>query len=168
MMKESNKQKQFSKFSDLSEQSRSTIAAVINPLAADCFALYIKTKNFHWHLSGSHFRDYHLLFDEHADQLLDMVDVLAERVRKLGGKTLRSIAHIKQLQRIQDAEDSDFSALQMVRTLLHDNQTFITHMRQAHKVCSENNDVATTSILENYIDEGEKRIWFLYETQVDS
>lgn len=167
-MKQSNKQKQFAKFSDLSEQSRDMITSVINPLAADCFALYVKTKNFHWHLSGSHFRDYHLLFDEQADQLLDMVDVLAERVRKLGGTTLRSIGHIKQLQRVQDAEDCDHTALHMVRSLLHDNQTFITRMRQAHKVCSENNDVATTSILENYIDEGERRIWFLYETQADS
>lgn len=149
--------------SDLSETGRQDISANINPLAADAFALYVKTKNFHWHVSGPHFRDYHLLFDEQADQIFQMVDVLTERVRKLGGTTIRSISHISRLQTIVDDNDNFVEPEEMARRLMQDNKDFVAHMRAAHKVCEKYNDIATTSILEVFIDETERRTWFLFE-----
>ncbi|MBN9286350.1 MAG: DNA starvation/stationary phase protection protein [Gammaproteobacteria bacterium 39-13] len=150
---------------DLGNEAASHIAKVVNPLIADAFSLFVKTKNFHWHLAGSHYRDYHLLFDEQASQIFDMVDVLAERVRKLGGTTIRSIGHIERLKAVQDDDDEFVEAKEMVRRLMDDNKSFASKMREAHKVCSKYNDVATTSILENFIDETEKRTWFLFSTQ---
>ena len=149
---------------DLDEKGRQKIAASLNPLVADAFALYIKAKNFHWHVSGSHFRDYHLLFDEQADQIFAMIDPLAERVRKLGGTTIRSTGEVARLQRVKD-DHGDFPGSQeMLQHLLHDNKSYARHLREAHKVCEEYNDVATCSILEIFLDETERRIWFLFET----
>jgi starvation-inducible DNA-binding protein len=148
---------------DLSTENVASITAALNPLVADAFALYLKTKNFHWHVSGSHFRDYHLMLDEQGDQIFAMTDVLAERVRKIGGTTLRSIGHVNKLKRITD-NDADFVApVDMLRELMEDNKAFTVSMREAHEVASDNNDVATTSILEVFIDETEKRTWFLFE-----
>lgn len=149
---------------DLTGKAKEAIPAAVNPLVADAFALYVKTKNYHWHMSGSHYRDYHLLLDEQSDQIFAMIDVLAERVRKVGGLTIRSIDHIKSLQHIQDDNETFVKPQEMLKRLMDDNKLFAGYLRSAHKVCSENNDVATTSILENYIDETERRIWFLYET----
>jgi starvation-inducible DNA-binding protein len=148
---------------DLSPANVSAITSAINPLVADAFALYVKTKNFHWHVSGPHFRDYHLLLDDQGDQIFAMTDELAERVRKIGGTTLRSIGHIAKLQRVTD-NDADFVApADMLRELMEDNKAFTASMRDAHEIASKNNDVATTSLLENFIDETEKRTWFLFE-----
>jgi|ERR1700733_10314641 len=149
---------------DLKERSCQAITAAINPLVADAFALYIKSKNFHWHLSGTHFRDYHLLFDEQADQIFAMIDPLAERIRKLGGTTLRSIGHISRLQNIKDDDQAFLEPEEMLQQLMHDNKEYAARMRAAHQVCEEGNDVATCSILEIYIDETERRTWFLFET----
>ena len=149
---------------DLNEKSRQEIAEHINPLIADAFSLYVKTKNFHWHLSGSHFRDYHLLFDEQADQIFAMIDILAERVRKLGGTTIRSIGHIARLQKVQDNDENFLEPEKMLQFLMKDNQEYTARMRAAHKVCEEHEDIATTSILEIFIDETERRTWFLFET----
>ena len=149
---------------DLSSKARQEVPIVINPLVADAFALFIKTKNFHWHMSGSHYRDYHLLLDEQADQIFAMIDVLAERVRKLGGLTIHSIDQIQSLQRIKDDNETSLQPKEMLKRLLDDNKELAAHMRSAHKVCDENNDVATASILEVYIDETERRTWFLFET----
>jgi len=148
---------------DLSPEAAKAVAAVLNPLLADAFALYLKTKNFHWHVSGPHFRDYHLLLDDQGEQIFAMTDVLAERVRKIGGTTLRSIGQIARLQRIQDNEEEFVAPVDMLRELMEDNKAFTASMRVAHDVASENNDVATTSLLENFIDETEKRTWFLFE-----
>lgn len=153
--------------SNLSAKACDAIAKAINPLVADAFALYVKTKNFHWHMSGPHYRDYHLLFDEQADQIFEMIDVLAERVRKLGRLTIHSIKQISQLQTLSDDNDLFVEANEMVRRLCEDNKNFSACMRAAHKVCEDNNDVATTSILEVFIDETERRTWFLYETYVE-
>jgi starvation-inducible DNA-binding protein len=140
------------------------IVEALNPLVADAFALYVKTKNFHWHLASSHFRDYHLLFDEHADQIFATIDPIAERVRKIGGTTIRSISHIAQLQSVKD-DNSDFvSPLDMVRELMQDNRNMATNMRKAHEVCDDHKDVATASLLEVFIDETERRVWFLNAT----
>ncbi len=147
----------------LGEQARDAITAAVNPLVADAFALYVKTKNFHWHLSGSHFRDYHLLFDEQADQIFATIDVLAERVRKLGGITVHSIGHIAQLQTIEDDNDPFVDPRDMLSRLLEDNKNMADNLRAAHKVCEDHNDIATTSILEIFIDETERRSWFLFE-----
>ncbi len=151
---------------DLKSDERQKVAAVINPLVADAFALYVKTKNFHWHVSGSHYRDYHLLLDEQADQIFAMIDVLAERVRKLGGTTIRSISHISELQTIKDDNNAFVEPKEMIRRLMNDNKEYAAHMRAAHEVCDENGDVATASILEVFIDETERRTWFLFETQL--
>jgi starvation-inducible DNA-binding protein len=148
---------------DLPAEAVSAVTGAINPVLADAFALYLKTKNFHWHVSGPHFRDYHLLLDEHGDQIFAMTDELAERARKIGGTTLRSIGHIARLQRIRDNDQEFVSATEMLRELMEDNKALTVSMRQAHEVAAENNDVATTSILENFIDETEKRTWFLFE-----
>jgi starvation-inducible DNA-binding protein len=152
---------------DLGEKARKAITQSINQLVADSFALYIKTKNFHWHVSGRHYRDYHLLLDEQADQIFAMIDVLAERVRKLGGTTIRSIGSIARLKEIADDDDEFVLPLNMIRRLLKDNQHFAAKIREAHQVCDQYADVATASILEVYLDETERRIWFLFETQTD-
>jgi starvation-inducible DNA-binding protein len=148
---------------DLGHDAVSAVSAAINPVLADVFALYLKTKNFHWHVSGPHFRDYHLLLDEQAEQIFAATDELAERVRKIGGTTLRSIGHVAQLQRVKD-NDAEFVAPQaMLRELMADNRTLATNMREAHEVAETRNDVATTSLLENFIDQAERRAWFLFE-----
>jgi len=152
---------------DLGDKARNVIEKCINPLVADAFALFVKTKNFHWHLSGSHYRDYHLLFDEQASQIFAMIDVLAERVRKLGGTTIRSVSQIQKLQNVKDDDDNFVPARDMVRRLMLDNKELAARMRAAHEVCDHHNDVATASFLEVFIDETERRTWFLYETQVD-
>ncbi len=148
---------------DLTAEAANAVTAVLNPLVADAFALYLKTKNFHWHVSGPHFRDYHLLLDDQGDQIFAMTDVLAERVRSIGGTTLRSIGQIAKLQRVKDNEQDFVPALDMLRELMEDNKAFTANMRAAHEVASESNDSATTSLLENFIDETEKRTWFLFE-----
>src|SRR6476660_1563973 len=139
------------------------IAGALNALLADTFALYVKTKNFHWHVSGPHFRDYHLLFDEHADQIFATTDVLAERVRKLGGTTLRSIGDITRHQRLSDNDAAYVDPQDMLAELREDNQRVITALRETHDLCDEHNDVATASFLETFIDDAERRVWFLYE-----
>ncbi|HVN40560.1 MAG TPA: DNA starvation/stationary phase protection protein [Myxococcota bacterium] len=149
--------------SDLGAQATKDISAALNLLLADYFALYLKTKNFHWHVSGPHFRDYHLLLDEHADQIYATTDPIAERVRKLGGTTLRSIGQIGRLQRVLD-NDADYVTPQdMLAELRDDHQQLATRLREAHAVCEEHNDVATTSLIEVWIDEAERRLWFLFE-----
>lgn len=148
---------------DLSADATSAVTEVLNPLVADAFALYVKTKNFHWHVTGPHFRDYHLLLDEQGDQIFAMTDMLAERVRKIGGNTLRSIGHITKLKRIADNDAEFVPASDMLRELMEDNKSFTANMREAHDVASRHNDVATTSLLETFIDETEKRTWFLFE-----
>jgi starvation-inducible DNA-binding protein len=148
---------------DLGANATKDIAGAVNALLADTFALYLKTKNFHWHMSGPHFRDYHLLLDEHGDQIFAMTDVLAERVRKIGGNTLHSIGDIARHQRIADNDAPYVDPQDMLAELCDDNQRFVSSMRETHDVCEEHGDVATTSILETYIDEAERRAWFLYE-----
>ena len=148
---------------DLSEQAVREISAALNALLADTFALHVKTKNFHWHVTGPHFRDYHLLFDEQAAQLANSIDQLAERVRKVGGTTIRSIGHIAKLQRVED-NDADFvPARDMLLELMGDNKAQIKNLRKAHQLADEHEDVATASLLEVFIDEAEKRCWFLFE-----
>ena len=164
IMIQSNIPKKLETPNELGKKAREALSESINPLIADAFALYVKTKNFHWHVAGSHYRDYHLLLDEQADQIFAMIDPLAERVRKVGGVTIRSIEHIKTLQRIQDDNDAFVKATDMLHRLMEDNKKLVVEMRETHKICDEYNDVATASILENYIDETERRIWFLYET----
>ena len=148
---------------DLGGQASKDISAALNLLLADVFALYLKTKNFHWHVSGPHFRDYHLLLDEQADQLYAITDLIAERVRKLGSTTLRSIGQISRLQRVKDNDADYVTASDMLAELRDDNQQLVARMRQAHVVCEEHNDVATASLIEVWIDEAERRVWFLYE-----
>ena len=148
---------------DLKPQEAQRITEALNPLIADAFALYVKTKNFHWHLSGSHFRDYHLLFDEHADQIFASIDILAERVRRVGGTTIRSVSHVSQLQTIQDDNEEFVSSGDMVRRLMEDNAHICVNQRAAHEVCEQCRDVATASQLEVIIDETERRKWFLFE-----
>jgi starvation-inducible DNA-binding protein len=153
---------------DLSREAVREISAALNGLLADTFALYLKTKNFHWHVSGPHFRDYHLLLDEQAEQLDNSIDILAERVRKVGGTTIRSIGHIAKLQRVEDNDADYVSAIDMLCELMSDNKAQIRHMREAHKIADEHEDVATTSLLEVFIDEAEKRCWFLFEASRDA
>ncbi|TMH46083.1 MAG: DNA starvation/stationary phase protection protein [Betaproteobacteria bacterium] len=149
--------------SDLGAEATKDVASALNVLVADLFALYVKTKNFHWHISGPHFRDYHLLLDEQADQIFAITDTVAERVRKLGGTTLHSIGHIAKLQRVKD-NDADFVSPQdMLAELRDDNLRLISQMRETHSVCDERRDVATASLLEVWIDEAERRVWFLFE-----
>lgn len=147
----------------LGANARKDIAGALNALLADTFALYIKTKNFHWHVSGPHFRDYHLLLDDQATQIYATADPIAERVRKLGGTTIRSIGHISSLQRLLDNDAEFVTPLDMLAELRDDNQQVVAHMRAAHGVCDEHGDVATASLLEVWIDEAEQRIWFLFE-----
>jgi starvation-inducible DNA-binding protein len=148
---------------DLSPEAVREVAAALNGLLADTFALYLKTKNFHWHVSGPHFRDYHLLLDEQAGQLENSIDILAERVRRIGGTTIRSIGHVARLQRIKDNDKNYVPAIDMLFELMHDNKAQIRHMRTAHELADKHEDVATASFLEVFIDEAEKRCWFLFE-----
>ena len=148
---------------DLSEEAVKEISEALNGLLADTFALYLKTKNFHWHVSGPHFRDYHLLLDEQAAQIEKSIDMLAERVRKIGGTTIRSIGHIAKLQRVKDNDEDFVTPGEMLRELMADNKAHIENMRKAHKLADDHEDVATASLLEVFIDEAEKRCWFLFE-----
>jgi starvation-inducible DNA-binding protein len=148
---------------DLGANAVKDISATINRLLADAFALYLKTKNFHWHMSGPHFRDYHLLLDEQSEQIFATTDPLAERVRKIGGNTLRSIGDIGRHQKIEDNDAEYVTPEDMLAELAEDNRTMAKAMREAHGICDEHEDVATASLLENYIDETERRAWFLYE-----
>src|SRR5881296_2513808 len=148
---------------DLKPNAVRDLAGALNILLADMFGLYMKTKNFHWHVSGPHFRDYHLLLDEQADQIYAITDPVAERVRKLGGTTLRSIGQIGRSQRILDNEADYVSPLDMLAELREDNMRLAAHMRETHVVCDEHGDVATASLLEVWIDEAERRVWFLFE-----
>ncbi len=153
---------------DLASKATPRLQGSLNALLADIFALYMKTKNFHWHMSGPHFRDYHLMLDEQATQIYAVVDDLAERVRKIGGTTLRSIGHIARLQRVLD-NDADFVEPQsMLAELRDDNRELVVRMREAHELTDELKDVVTTSLLENWIDEAERRAWFLFETTRDT
>ncbi len=147
----------------LGEEAAQDIGSALNALCADVFALYLKTKNFHWHVSGPHFRDYHLLLDEQATQIYAMSDPIAERARKLGATTLRSIGHIARLQRVEDNDAEYVSPQDMLAELREDNQRLAERMRATHGVCDEHGDVATASLLENWIDEAEQRAWFLFE-----
>jgi starvation-inducible DNA-binding protein len=149
---------------DLTQAATKDIAAAMNAILADVFALYVKTKNFHWHMSGPHFRDYHLLLDEHADQLFAMTDPIAERVRKIGGLTLTSIGRIARTQRVLDNDAEYVEPLDMLAELAEDNRTLAARLREAHNVCDEHRDVATASLIEVWIDETERRAWFLFET----
>ena len=148
---------------DITPKAVADIAGALNALLADVFALYLKTKNFHWHMSGPHFRDYHLLLDDHGDQLFAMTDEIAERVRKIGGTTLRSIGHIARLQRIPDNDAEYVTPADMLSELREDEKALVSSMRAVHTVCDEAGDVATASLLENWIDQGERRVWFLFE-----
>jgi starvation-inducible DNA-binding protein len=148
---------------DLGENAVKDISGAINRLLADAFALYLKTKNFHWHMTGPHFRDYHLLLDEQGEQIFATTDDLAERVRKIGGNTLRSIGDISRHQTLEDNDAEYVTPEDMLAELRQDNQSMARAMREAHGLCDEHGDVATASLLENYIDETERRAWFLYE-----
>jgi starvation-inducible DNA-binding protein len=148
---------------DLSDEAVRDISAALNAVLADSFALYLKTKNFHWHVSGPHFRDYHLLLDEQGEQIFATTDDLAERVRKIGGTTLRSIGHIAKLQRIADNDQKFVPPLDMLRELMNDNKAVVKAMREAHETADKHEDVATASLLETFIDAAERRTWFLFE-----
>jgi starvation-inducible DNA-binding protein len=148
---------------DLKPAATRDVSGAMNAILADVFALYLKTKNFHWHMSGPHFRDYHLLLDEQADQLFAMTDPIAERVRKLGGLTIRSIGQIARLQRVEDNDAEYVEPLDMLAELREDNKTLAATLREAHNVCDEHRDVGTASLIEVWIDETERRTWFLFE-----
>jgi starvation-inducible DNA-binding protein len=148
---------------DLHPKATRDISGALNAILADVFALYLKTKNFHWHMSGPHFRDYHLLLDDQGEQIFDMTDPLAERVRKIGGVTLRSIGQISKLQRISDNDADYVDPLDMLAELREDNKTLTVRLREAHEVCDEHGDIASASLIENWIDETERRTWFLFE-----
>jgi starvation-inducible DNA-binding protein len=150
--------------SDIEPKAVEGISGALNALLADVFSLYLKTKNFHWHMSGPHFRDYHLLLDEHADQIFAMTDEIAERVRKVGGTTIRSIGHISRLQRIADNDADYVTADDMLAELREDEKALILSMRGVHTLCDDAGDVATASLLENWIDQAQRRSWFLFET----
>ncbi len=148
---------------DLTRSASKDISGAMNAILADVFALYLKTKNFHWHMSGPHFRDYHLLLDEQAEQLFAMTDPIAERIRKIGGLTLRSIGHISRIQRVLDNDAEYVEPLDMIAELADDNKAMAARLREAHNVCDEHRDVATASLIEVWIDETERRTWFLSE-----
>ncbi|WP_082450711.1 MULTISPECIES: Dps family protein [Pseudomonas] len=150
--------------SDLSKNATRDLSAALNRLLADVFALYLKTKNFHWHVSGPHFRDYHLLLDDHATEIFAMTDAIAERNRKIGGNTIRSIGHIARLKRILDNDAEFVQPLDMLAELQEDNKSLTSYMREVHGLCDEYHDIATASLIENWIDETEQRTWFLFET----
>jgi len=147
----------------LSEEAVQGISQALVPLLSDVFALYLKTKNFHWHMSGSHFRDYHLMLDDQGEQIFAMTDAIAERARKLGGTTVRSIGQISRSQRIADNDAEYVKPLDMLAELRNDNASLTQNMRDVHSLCDEAGDVATAGLLENWIDESEKRTWFLFE-----
>ena len=149
---------------NLGSEAVAEISGSLRELLADVFVLYLKTKNFHWHMSGPHFRDYHLLLDEHADQIFAMTDDIAERARKIGGTTLRSIGDVARHQRLKDNDKEGLSPREMLTELHADNQQLTGSLRAVHGICEEHNDVATTSLIENWIDETERRTWFLWET----
>jgi starvation-inducible DNA-binding protein len=148
---------------DLKSAGTRDIAAALNGILADVFALYLKTKNFHWHMSGPHFRDYHIMLDEQSDQIYMMSDPIAERIRKLGGTTLRSIGHIARTQRILDNDADYVEPSDMLAELREDNKTMAARLREAHDVCDEHRDIASASLIEVWIDETERRTWFLFE-----
>ncbi len=149
--------------SDITRAATKDITGAMNAILADVFAMYIKTKNFHWHMSGPHFRDYHLLLDEQADQIYAMADPIAERIRKLGGTTLRSIGHIARTQRVLDNDADYVEPLDMLAELRDDNKTLAARLREAHNVVDDHHDIATASLIEVWIDETERRTWFLFE-----
>jgi starvation-inducible DNA-binding protein len=148
---------------DLKSNAVKELSGALNTLLADMFALYLKTKNFHWHVSGPHFRDYHLLLDEQADQIFATTDDIAERVRKIGGTTLRSIGEVGRLQRVLDNDADYVTPADMLAELRDDNKQLVVNLRETHGLCDEQGDVATASLLENWIDEAERRVWFLFE-----
>jgi starvation-inducible DNA-binding protein len=149
--------------SDLKPNAVRDLSGALNILLADMFALYLKTKNFHWHMSGPHFRDYHLLLDEHGDQIFATTDAIAERVRKIGGTTLHSIGHVARLQRVEDNDSEFVTPKDMLAELRDDNKLLAANLRETHGLCEEHEDVATASLLEVWIDEAERRTWFLFE-----
>jgi starvation-inducible DNA-binding protein len=155
--------RQLATTTDLKPEDVRGVTETVNPLIADSFALYVKTKNFHWHLAGSRFRDYHLLFDEQAAAILDSIDTLAERVRKLGGLTIRSIGHIARLQTVQDDNDEFVPTSEMINRLLADNRKMAEAQREAIEVCDDHDDTPTGNILQEILDQTERRIWFLFE-----
>ena len=148
---------------DLPQAAVDKISASLNVLLADAFALYVKTKNFHWHVSGRHFRDYHLMLDEQGEAIFAQIDELAERIRKIGGTTMRSIGHVAKLKTIADNDETYVPPREMLRELMEDNKKTVVNMRKAHEIADKYNDSATTSILENFIDQAERRTWFLFE-----
>jgi starvation-inducible DNA-binding protein len=149
---------------DLPNEASRAVTTALNEILADTFVLYVKTKNFHWHVSGPHFRDYHLMFDEQSEQILATVDEIGERVRKIGGTTLRSIGHISKLTTLAENNAEFVEPQDMLAELIRDHQKFVVSMRKAHKIADDNDDVATASLLETWIDGAEKRLWFLFET----
>jgi starvation-inducible DNA-binding protein len=149
---------------DLTRAATKEVSGAMHAILADVLALYLKTKNFHWHMSGPHFRDYHLLLDEQAEQIFAMTDPIAERVRKIGGLTLRSIGHVSRLQRISDNDAEFVEPSDMLAELREDNKTLAANLREAHNVCEEHRDLATASLIEAWIDETERRTWFLFES----
>jgi starvation-inducible DNA-binding protein len=149
--------------SDLEKGATDDIASALNAILADVFAMYLKTKNFHWHMSGPHFRDYHLMLDEQSDQIYAMTDPIAERIRKLGGTTLRSIGHIARSQRVVDNDADYVKPLDMLAELCADNKTLAARLRETHDLCDEHHDIASASLIEVWIDETERRTWFLFE-----
>lgn len=155
--------KQLATLTDLGKSDVEAIVAAVNPLVADAFALYVKTKNFHWHLSGSHFRDFHLLFDEHAEQIFTSIDVLAERIRRIGGTTIRSISHIAQLQSVADDNEEYVPAGEMIKRLLADEMHMAEMQHHAIEVCDEHHDSVTSNALQEILDLTERRKWFLFE-----
>jgi starvation-inducible DNA-binding protein len=161
--KPSSTSSQLATVTDLSQQEARAITEAVNPLIADAFALYVKTKNFHWHLYGPHFRDYHVLFDEHAEAILESIDVMAERVRRVGGTTIKSIGHISQLQTIRDDDEALVPANVMVRRLMDDNAHIAEKLRGVIAVCDKNRDSATSNNLQEILDATERRKWFLFE-----
>jgi starvation-inducible DNA-binding protein len=148
---------------DLTSDAVRDISAKLNVVLSDVFALYLKTKNFHWHVSGPHFRDYHLLLDEQGEQIFAITDDIAERIRKIGGLTLRSIGQIARLQTLKDNDEEFVPPLDMLRELMNDNKALVASMREAHEIADKHEDVATTSLLETFIDQAERRTWFLFE-----
>jgi starvation-inducible DNA-binding protein len=148
---------------DLSSEAVGEISQKLNVVLSDVFALYMKTKNFHWHVSGPHFRDYHLLLDEQSEQIFAITDDIAERIRKIGGLTLRSIGNIARLQTLKDNDEDFVPPLDMLGELMNDNKALVVSLREAHEIADKHEDVATTSLLENFIDEAERRTWFLFE-----
>jgi starvation-inducible DNA-binding protein len=150
--------------SDLGANAIQDLSGALNVLLADTFALYLKTKNFHWHVSGPHFRDYHLLLDEQAAEIFATTDDIAERVRKIGGGTIKSIGHIAKLQRVADNDADYVDPQDMLAELREDNKELVRRLRETHDLCDEHGDVATASLIENWIDQAERRVWFLFET----